>query len=250
MTLLDYSPPKNLLDGRIILVTGAGDGIGKAASLSFASHGATVVLAGKTTTKLESVYDQIVNTGGPQPAIYPIHFNGAVYKDYEDMAMRLDEEFGRLDGLLHNAAILGPRTPIESVDPEKWTDVMQVNLNAPFMLSKCLLPLLSAANDASIIFTSSAVGRHGRAYWGPYAVSKFGIEGLMQVLADELEATSNIRVNSLNPGATDTAMRRQAYPAEDPATNPEPGQLMPAYLYLMGPDSRGVHGQALNAQET
>lgn len=248
MTLLNYSPPENLLQGRIILVTGAGDGIGKAAALSFANYGATVVLAGKTIAKLETVYDQIVDGGNPQPAIYPIHFGGAVFKDYEDMAIRLDEEFGRLDGLLHNAAMLGPRTPIASTDPDKWLEVMTVNLNAPFMLSRCLLPLLHASADASVIFTSSAVGRHGRAYWGPYAVSKFGIEGMMQVLADEVEATSNIRVNSLNPGATDTAMRRQAYPAENPASNPAPEQLMPAYLYLMGPDSIGVHGQALDAQ--
>lgn len=248
MTLLNYSPPENLLQGRIILVTGAGDGIGKAAALSFANHGATVVLAGKTIAKLEAVYDRIVDGGNPQPAIYPIHFGGAVFKDYEDMAIRLNEEFGRLDGLLHNAAMLGPRTPIASTDPDKWLEVMTVNLNAPFMLSRCLLPLLSASADASMIFTSSAVGRHGRAYWGSYAVSKFGIEGMMQVLADEVEATSNIRVNSLNPGATDTAMRRQAYPAENPATNPSPEQLMPAYLYLMGPDSIGVHGQALDAQ--
>ncbi len=248
MTLLNYSPPENLLQGRVILVTGAGDGIGKAAALSFASFGATVVLAGKTIAKLEAVYDQIVDGGNPQPAIYPIHFGGAVFKDYEDMAIRLDEEFGRLDGLLHNAAMLGPRTPIALTDPDKWLEVMTVNLNAPFMLSRCLLPLLSASADASMIFTSSAVGRHGRAYWGPYAVSKFGIEGMMQVLADEVEATSNIRVNSLNPGATDTAMRRQAYPAENPASNPAPEQLMPAYLYLMGPDSIGVHGQALDAQ--
>lgn len=249
MTLLNYTAPPQLLNGRIILVTGAGDGIGKAASLSFAEHGATVVLAGKTTSKLEAVYDQIVAAGGPQPAIYPIHFGGAVAKDYKDMALRLDEEFGRLDGLLHNAGMLGPRNPIQSVDPDKWAEVLQVNLNAPFLLCKYLLPLLAASDDASVIFTGSGVGRHGRAYWGAYAVSKFGIEGLMQVLADEVEATSNIRVNSLNPGATDTAMRREAYPAEDPSSNPEPHQLMPAYLYLMGPDSRGVHGQMLDAQE-
>ncbi len=248
MTLLNYLPRENLLEGRILLVTGAGDGIGKAASVGFARHGATVILAGKTTAKLEAVYDQIVAAGYPQPAIYPIHFGGAVFKDYEDMAIRLDEEFGRLDGLLHNAAMLGPRTPIASTDPAKWLEVMTVNLNAPFMLTRCLLPLLSASEDASVIFTSSAVGRHARAYWGPYAVSKFGIEGLMQVLADEVEATSNIRVNSLNPGATDTAMRRQAYPAENPETNPSPEMLLPAYLYLMGPDSMGVHGQALDAQ--
>ncbi len=248
MTLLNYRPQPNLLQDRIILVTGAGDGIGKAAALGFARHGATVILAGKTIAKLESVYDEIVDGGNPQPAIYPIHFGGAVFKDYEDMALRLDNEFGRLDGLLHNAAMLGPRTPIASTDPEKWLEVITVNLNAPFMLTRALLPLLSAAEDASVIFTSSGVGRHARAYWGAYAVSKFGIEGLMQVLADEVEATSNIRVNSLNPGATDTAMRRQAYPGENPETNPSPEQLLPAYLYLMGPDSMGVHGQALDAQ--
>jgi NAD(P)-dependent dehydrogenase (short-subunit alcohol dehydrogenase family) len=248
MNMENYHPAPDLLRDRVILVTGAGDGIGRAASLAFAAHGATVILAGKTTQKLEAVYDAIMLHGGPLPAIYPIHFGGAVYKDYEDMALRLREEFGRLDGLLHNAGMLGPRSPLSGVDPEKWLEVLQVNLNAPFMLTRALLPLLMASDDASVIFTSSGVGRHGRAYWGPYCVSKFGIEGLMQVLADEVEAISNIRVNSLNPGATDTAMRRQAYPAEDPSNNPRPAQIMSAYLYLMGPDSRGVHGQALDAQ--
>ena len=248
MNLEQYTPTSDLLRDRVILVTGAGDGIGRAASLSFARHGATVILVGKTTQKLESVYDEIVADGGAMPAIYPIHFGGAVYKEYHDMAVRLDEEFGRLDGLLQNAAILGPRGPISAVGADSWLEVMQVNLNAPFMLTKALLPLLTAADDASIIFTTSGVGRQGRAYWGPYAASKFGIEGLMQVLADEVEAISNIRVNCLNPGPTDTAMRRQAYPAENPANNSRPAQIMAAYLYLMGPDSRGVHGQSLDAQ--
>ena len=248
MNLDNYHPASDLLKDRVILVTGAGDGIGKAASISYALHGATVILAGKTISKLEAVYDHITVAGGPMPAIYPIHFGGAVYKDYEDMAVRLHEEFGRLDGLLHNAGMLGPRTPVDHIKPDSWMDVLQVNLNAPFMLTRALLPLLQASDDASIIFTGSSVGRQGRAFWGAYAVSKFAIEGLMQVLADEVEATSNIRVNSLNPGATDTAMRREAYPAEDPSQNPRPEDLMAAYLYLMGPDSKGVHGQALDAQ--
>lgn len=248
MKLLDYQAPKNLLQDRIILVTGAGDGIGKAAAISFASHGATVVLAGKTIAKLEAVYDDISNRGAPQPAIYPIDFGGAQPGDYEQMAERLQQEFGRLDGLLHNAGILGPHQPIQSVKAQGWMEVMQINLNAPFLLSKYLLPLLAASPDASLLFTSSSVGRKGRAFWGPYAVSKFGCEGLMQVLADELEDVSNIRVNSLNPGATDTAMRRQAYPGENPASNPQPEQLMAAWLYLIGPDSKGIHGQALDAQ--
>lgn len=243
-----YQAPPMLLKDRIIAVTGAGDGIGRAAALAFAEAGATVVLIGKTIEKLEAVYDQIEQAGGPQPAIYPLHLGGAVMKDYLDMHDSLAQAFGRLDGLLHNASILGDRKAIAQTDSEEWLKVMQININAPFMMTQALLPLLEQSADASIIFTSSSVGRRGRAYWGAYAVSKFACEGLMQTLADELGSTSSVRVNSLNPGATNTAMRRSAYPAEDPQLNPDPAAIMPIYLYLMGPDSKGVNGQALNAQ--
>lgn len=243
-----YQARPDLLAGRVILVTGAGDGIGRCAALSFARHGASVILAGKTVEKLEAVYDAIEADGLPQPAIYPIHFKGASPDDYTTMAAAMEREFGRLDGLLHNAGILGPRSSIEHTRPASWDEVLQVNLTAPFLLSQAMLPLLRQSQDASVVFTSSGVGRRGRAYWGAYAVSKFGIEGLSQVLAQELENTDGIRVNSLNPGATNTQMRRSAYPAEDPASNPVPEALMPAYLYLMGPDSRGVTGQQLSAQ--
>lgn len=244
----DYRAPSDLLAGKIILVTGAGDGIGKCAALSYAAHGATVILAGKTIAKLEAVYDEIENAGYTQAAIYPIHLGGAVMKDYLDMRNSLRDAFGRLDGLLHNASILGDRKPIAQTNSDEWQEVMQVNVNAQFMMTQALLPLLEASDDASVIFTSSSVGRKGRAYWGSYAVSKFATEGLMQILAEELANTSNIRVNSLNPGATNTAMRREAYPAEEPSTNPAPEDIMPAYLYLMGSDSHLVNGQALNAQ--
>ena len=155
---------------------------------------------------------------------------------------------GCLHGVLHNAALLGPRTPLEQYPTAKWLEVMAVNLNAPFALTRALMPALRLAPEASIVFSSSSVGRRGRAYWGAYAVSKFGIEGLSQVLADELVNTSAIRVNCINPGATNTAMRREAYPAESPASNPHPAQIMAAYLYLMGPASRGVTGCSLDAQ--
>lgn len=243
-----YQAPGNLLADKIILVTGAGDGIGRAAAKSFAAHGATVILVGKTIAKLESVYDEIEQAGYPQPAIYPIHLGGATMKDYRDLAQALEQNFGRLDGLLHNASILGDRKPIAQTDSEGWKEVMQVNVNAAFMMTQALLPLLEKSEAGSIVFTSSSVGRKGRAYWGPYAVSKFAAEGLMQTLADELANTSRIRVNSLNPGATNTSMRRAAYPAEDPQTNPDPEAIMPLYLYLMGRDSEGVTGQALDAQ--
>ncbi|MFT6956201.1 MAG: NAD(P)-dependent dehydrogenase (short-subunit alcohol dehydrogenase family) [Halieaceae bacterium] len=243
-----YLPDNNLLKGKAILVTGAGDGIGRAAALAYANHGATVILLGRTVAKLESVYDEIEAAGGAQPAIFPLDLNTAGNEEVIDMTRAISEYFGHLDGLLHNASVLGERRPIESSTLAGWQEVMQVNINAQFLLTRHLLPQLQAAASASIIFTSSSVGRKGRAFWGAYAVSKFATEGFMQVLADELENTCKVRVNSLNPGATNTAMRRMAYPSEMPTENPYAEDIMPAYLYLMGEDSVGVTGQALNAQ--
>lgn len=247
--MFDYQAPEGLLKDRIILVSGAGDGIGRVAAKTYAAHGATVILLGRTISKLESVYDEIENAGHPKPAIVPLNLEGAAVKDYEEMAMTIEDNFGRLDGLLHNAAILGKRTPVEHYDPELWSKVMHVNATAPFLLTRALIPLLRQAGDASVITTASSVGRQARAYWGAYAVSKFALEGLTQLLADELDdERNNIRVNSLNPGATRTNMRLQAYPAERPLKNPAPEELMPLYLYLMGPDSAGVSGQQFDAQ--
>lgn len=245
----DYQAPADLLKDRIVMVTGAGSGIGRAAAKAFAAHGATVILLGRTVAKLEDVYDEIEAAGHPQPAIVPMNFEGAAVKEYEELAMTLEENFGRLDGLLHNAGILGSRSPVELYNPEIWNKVMQVNATAPFLLSRAMIPLLRKSNDASMIFTSSGVGRQARAYWGAYAVSKFAVEGLSQLLADELDdARHNIRVNSLNPGATRTNMRALAYPAENPNQNPAPETLMPVYLYLMGKDSQGINGQQIDAQ--
>ncbi len=244
--MTNYSALPTLLANRIILVTGAGDGIGRAAATSFAAHGATVILLGRTIRKLEVVYDEIEQAGFPQPAIFPMNLETASLKDYELLADTLEKEFGRLDGILHNASLLGNLSPVEHYDVKTWYQVHQVNLHAPFLITQVCLKLLQYSDDASIIFTSSSVGRKGRAYWGAYGVSKFAVEGLMQILADELENTS-IRVNSLNPGATRTALRAAAYPAEDPLTLPLPAEIMSMYLYLMGPDSREVRGQALEA---
>ena len=244
----NYNPAPDLLAGKTILVTGAGDGIGRAAALSFASHGATVVLLGRTVAKLESVYDEIELAGGPQAAIFPMDLAVAGGEQCAELATAMTDTFGALDGLLHNASVLGERRPIESSTYAGWQEVMQVNVNAQFLLTRHLLPLLRAAPSASIVLTSSGVGRKGRAFWGAYAVSKFATEGFMQVLADELENTSEVRVNSLNPGATNTAMRRTAYPSETPTDNPAPADIMPAYLYLMGDDSKGVNGQALSVR--
>ncbi len=244
----DYTPAPDLLANKHVLVTGAGDGIGRAAALSFAAHGATVILLGRTVSKLESVYDEIEAAGGAQPAIFPMDLATCNELECKELAQALQESFGKLDGLLHNASVLGDRRPIESTTYVGWQEVMQVNVNAQFLLTRHLLGALQAAPSASIVFTSSGVGRKGRAFWGAYAVSKFATEGFMQVLADELENTCQVRVNSLNPGATNTAMRRAAYPSERPDTNPAPEAIMPAYLYLMGDDSLAVHGQALSVR--
>jgi NAD(P)-dependent dehydrogenase (short-subunit alcohol dehydrogenase family) len=245
----NYSPSPDLLRDRVVLVTGAGDGIGRAAALAFAAHGATVILLGKTIAKLEAVYDEIESAGYPQAAIYPAKLGGATAEDFDALRETLAAEFGRLDGLLHNAGILGRQKTIEDSSLADWNEVLNVNLTSNFLLTKALLPLLRASDDASIAFTSSGVGRKGRAYWGAYAVSKFGIEGLAQILADELDTTTNIRVNCINPGATNTAMRRVAYPAENPSVNPLPEQIMATYLYLFGADSKGVTGKSFDAQK-
>lgn len=246
--MFQYSARPDLLKGRIILVTGAGRGIGEAAAKAYAAHGATVLLLGKNEENLNRVYDEIEAAGGPQPAVIPLNLETALPHQYDELAATVEREFGRLDGLLHNAGIIGPRTPIEQLSGDNFMRVMQVNVNAAFMLTSTLLPLLKLSDDASVIFTSSSVGRKGRAYWGAYAVSKFATEGMMQVLADELEDTGNVRSNSINPGATRTDMRAKAYPGENPNVNPLPSDIMPLYLYLMGPDSLGTNGQALDAQ--
>ncbi|MDM8566220.1 YciK family oxidoreductase [Candidatus Halobeggiatoa sp. HSG11] len=243
--MFNYKPSNTLLNDRIILVTGAGDGIGKAAAKKFAAHGATVILLGRTTAKLESVYDEIEQAGYPQPAIYPMNLEGATPNDYENLAEVLMKNFGKLDGLLHNAGILGSLTPLEHYNVEQWYKIMQVNLNAPFLLTKACLRLMKLAANASIIFTSANVGRKGKAYWGAYSAAYFGIEGLMQVLTDELETNTNIRVNSIDPGAVNTRMRTDAYPGEDPKNLPNPNDVTPLYLYLMGTDSSKINGQAL-----
>ncbi|MBN3564544.1 YciK family oxidoreductase [Aliamphritea spongicola] len=246
--MFDYQAPANLLANKNILITGAGDGIGRAAALCFASYGATVILLGRTEEKLEYVYDEIEAAGYPQAAIVPLNLESATETDYDSLAAMLEQEFGKLDGILHNASLLGMRTPLEGYDPSIWQRVMQVNVNAAFMLTQALLSLTQAAENASIVFTSSSVGRKGKAYWGAYSVSKFATEGMMQILADELESVTNIRVNCINPGATRTNMRANAYPAENPATVAAPADIMPVYLYLFGDDSLHVKGESLNAQ--
>ncbi|UPW20633.1 YciK family oxidoreductase [Agarivorans sp. TSD2052] len=235
------------LKNKVILVTGAGDGIGRQAALSFAACGATVILLGRTVKKLEAVYDEIEAMSAPQAAIIPLDLNGATQQHYLDMTATIENQFGRLDGALLNAAHLGVLSQYVQISEDHWDQLMQVNVKSQFLLSQALLPLMAKSNHASLLFTSSSVGKQGRAYWGGYSVSKFAIEGMSQVIADEYDKTG-LRSNCINPGATQTLMRATAYPGEDPQTLKTPLDIMPSYLYLMSDASIGITGQSINAQ--
>lgn len=238
----DYQPAPDLLQDRVILITGAGDGIGRAIAQASAAHGATVILLGKTVRKLEAVYDEIEQAGGPQAAIYPLNLEGATPLDYQQLADTLEENFGRLDGLLHNAALLPYLSRLKDYEIEDWMKVMQVNLNAPFMLTQLCLDLLQKSDDASLIFTSDRVGVESKPFWGAYGVSKHGIEGLARTWAEELASTP-VRVNLVDPGPTLTALRKRVFPGEDNSQLKLPERLAPLYLWLLGPDSRSARGE-------
>jgi NAD(P)-dependent dehydrogenase (short-subunit alcohol dehydrogenase family) len=243
-----FTPQPTELAGRVIAITGASDGLGRAVAIDCARHGASVVLIGRSARNLEAVRERIETLGSGAAMIAALDLEKSLAPDYQAVASTVLERFGRLDGLLHNAAVLGTLSPIEHYDVPTWCRVLHVNLTAAFALTHVLLPALKLSADASIVFTSSGVGRHGRAYWGAYAVSKFGIEGLTQVLAAELENLTGIRVNALNPGKARTRMRRQAYPAEPLEELPLPESLTGPYLALLGPASRGVTGGSFDAQ--
>jgi len=245
----DYRPRPDLLAGRTIVVTGANDDFGRAAALSFGRHGATVVLLGGKPRMLEKVYDELVASGAPKPAAVPLELSEAIPAQFEELAVVLNNEFGRVDGLLHAAFEPGLLAPIELFDVDTWTRVLQVNLNARFLLTRALLPLLKRSVDASVIFTSADVGRQARAYWGAFAAAAFGGEALMQTLAAELAENTAVRVNSIDPGPTRGFLRSRFYPGEDASALPSPEDLMPAFLYLIGPDSRALNGQSLSAQD-
>lgn len=248
------TPPLDALAGRVIAITGPTAGIGRALAFDCVRHGAEVLLLGRNQRKLEALHAELgalaPTEGGPairEPVIGLLDLESALARDYDAIADAIAARWGRLDGLVHNAGLLGQLAPIEQYDVPTWVRVMHVNVTAAFALTQVLLPSLRSSADASLIFTSSAVGRRGRAYWGAYAVSKFAIEGLMQVLAHELDSTT-VRVNSLNPGRARTAMRRQAYPSEDLQTVPPPEAVTTPYVVLLSAAARGVTGRAFDCQ--
>ncbi len=237
-----------LLVGRKVLITGASSGLGRALALDVARAGATVILSGRNRARLERVYDQIEALGAPQPALAPLDLATATASDYDGLAATIAREFGKLDGLVHAAAVLGDRSPLEHYDVPTWCRVLHVNLTAPYILTQVLLPALRQSGDASIVFTSSGIVHDPRPFWGAYAVSKAGLEVVRAMLSMELTGVSKVRANSVNPGRMRTAMRMAAYPAEDPNTVPTPESVTAAFLYLLSPDSIGIDGQYFDAQ--
>lgn len=243
-----FVPPVDCLDGKTILVTGAGDGIGRVAALTYARYGATVLLLGRTSSKLEYVYDEIESMGGKQPAMLPMNLEGATYAEMQKLENLIAKEVGQLDGILHNAGMLGQMTPLEMYDVDTFAQVMKVNFTATFMLTQALLPLLKDADHGSIVFTSSTVGTHPRAFWGAYALSKQAVEGMSDIFTQETQNTTNLRFNCINPGGTRTNMRAHAYPGENPITLKTPEDIMAGYVCLMSDASIGVRGQVVELQ--
>ena len=244
---MHYQPQLDLLQNRIILVTGASDGIGREAAITYARYGASVILLGRSDEKLRAVAQEIDREGLRPARWFTLNLLTCTPQECQHIAQQVSLHYPHLDGVLHNAGLLGDVVPMDQQDPAVWQQVMQVNVNGTFMLTQALLPLLLKAESGSLVFTSSSVGREGRANWGAYAVSKFATEGMMQVLAEEYK-NRPLRVNCINPGGTRTKMRASAFPTEDALTLKTPADIMPLYLWLMGDDSRRKTGMTFDAQ--
>jgi NAD(P)-dependent dehydrogenase (short-subunit alcohol dehydrogenase family) len=242
------APAPDALAGRVVAITGATGGIGRAVALAAAAHGARVILLGRNVRKLAAVHAEVLAKHGDVALMAPLDLEKALAGDYDRIAAAVLEHYGRLDGLVHCAGLLGALTPIEGFEVPLWCKVLHVNLTAPFALTQVLMPALRRSPSASVIFTSSSVGRQGRAFWGAYAASKFALEGLSQVLADETRDITSIRVNTLNPGRVRTVMRRQAYPSEDLAGLAAPEDIVLPYIALLSDATAGVTGGSFNCQ--
>ncbi|PXA70994.1 YciK family oxidoreductase [Vibrio sp. 11986-1-5] len=244
---MNYSVAVDALQDKVILVTGASDGIGKQAAITYAAHGARVILLGRSEDKLQQTYDEIINAGYPQALAIPLDMQHASKNDYQALMRKIEQQCGQLDGLLHSAGLLGDISPFEAISEHTYDQVMQVNVKAQLLLTQAALPLIKRSPQGRVVFTSSTVGHSGRSGWASYSISKFATEGMMQILADELRDTP-LRVNAINPGGTRTAMRAKAYPQEDANRLKTPQEIMPLYLYLMARESQHVHGQCIDAQ--
>jgi len=246
---MNYTAPHQHLKDRVILVTGAGQGIGRTAALAFAGQGATTILVGRKVSKLEEVYDAIVAAEHPQPLIFPLDLAKAGDAEFKAMAEGIHQQLGRLDGILHNAARFDNLCPLENQKAEQMNGMFKVNVLAPFLITKHCLPLLKRSPDASVIFTSTTAAHHPAAFWGGHALSKNAAETMASIWAEEMTTFPNVRFNTIIPGPVQSPQRRKSHPGEMSEKLPPPESIMPLYLYLMGHDSSGVSGQAFEAQK-
>ncbi len=244
----NYQPPQQHLKDRVILVTGAGQGIGRAAALAFAAQGATVILLGRKVKKLEAVYDEIEAAGYPQPLIFPMNLEKAGEQEFNGLAEGIYQQLGRLDGILHNASRFDNLSPLEIQTTEQFEGMVKTNVISPFALTKACLPLLKRVPDASVVITSTTAAHHPAAFWGAHAISMSAAETLVRIWALELEIFPNIRINTVIPGAVQCPQRKKSHPGEVHEKLPKPEAIMPLYLYLMGHDSAGISGQTFEAQ--
>jgi NAD(P)-dependent dehydrogenase (short-subunit alcohol dehydrogenase family) len=240
-----YRPAADLLAGRVILVTGAGQGLGRAVALACARHGATVALLGRKQEKLERTYDEITAAGLAMPAILPLDLAAAGSAEFEEVANLVRRDLGMLHGIAHCASHFVPLGPLANQTLEQWTTLWRVNLAAPFALTRACLPLLSAANDSAVVFTGETHGAHPKAYWGGFAVAKSGLSTLAAVWADELEHAGKPRMNVLIPGPVASPQRAQSHPGEDRSRLRTPDDAAMSYLFLLGADSAEVNGRTL-----
>ena len=242
----DYQPAPTLLAGRVILVTGAGQGLGRAVAMACARHGATVALLGRKQEKLEATYDAIVAAKGAEPAMIPLDLGTAGTPEMESLAQLIRKDLKRLDGIAHCAVHFVPLGPLANQTLEQWTQLLRVNLAAPFALTRACLPLLSAAKDSSVVFAGETHGVHPAAYWGGFAVSKSGLSTLATIWADELEQAGKPRMNVLVPGAIASPQRRRSHPGEDPMSLRSADEAALAFLWLLGPDGAGCNGKTVS----
>jgi len=241
------APPQHLKD-RVILVTGAGQGIGRSAALAFAAQGATVILLGRKVEKLEIVYDEILALGYPEPLMFLMDLSKSSDGDLNAIAEGIYKQLGRLDGILHNATEFDNLSPLDIQTSEQFERMFRVNVTTPFALTKACMPLLQRAGDASIIFTSTSAAQTPAAYWGAHSISKAAADHLVKSWALELEKTPHIRINSIVPGPVQSPQRKKTHPGEVHASLPEIDTIIPTYLYLMGADSQKISGMVLDAR--